>query len=106
MPALYAARIDSQAEVLTDPEVRTESAEALRGMIDRIVLMPDLGAPDGLSCELHGTLAAVLAAARPSGGAPASGKRPLGRRDRDGQLSVVAGACSHLYRTTISSSIR
>jgi site-specific DNA recombinase len=68
-------------------------------LIERVVLMPDTGSPDGLGAELHGALATILTlAANPADNA----KRRAGRIDARkedvpgtvvpvGQLSVVAG---------------
>ena len=87
---LYTKKVGSLVESLNDPMIRTEAAEVLRGMIEKVVLTPDRSAPDGLTCELHGSLAAVLASIEPSG----RGKRS--RFDHEGQLSVVAGTRCHL----------
>src|SRR4029453_7164809 len=48
------------AEALEHPETRTEVSEALRGLIDGIVLTPNQGE---LQIELKGNLAAMLGAA-------------------------------------------
>lgn len=44
---------------LNDPLIRAEAAEALRSLINTIVLTPDAGVPDGLSAELQGELATI-----------------------------------------------
>ena len=48
---------------LNDPEIRAEAAEALRSLIEKVVLTPDAPSPDGLSALLHGELATILALA-------------------------------------------
>jgi len=48
----------------------------------------------GLTAVLHGELAAIIAVCAAAGGHPARELETLS------QLSVVAGARSHLYRTT------
>jgi hypothetical protein len=89
------------AASLNPPAIRTEAAEALRSLIEMVVLTPDAASPDGLRAEPHGALATILTLA--STGAPDAGaNRRTGRRgvlgcDRTGtgvlgsQLSVVAG---------------
>ena len=106
--ALYAAKVASLEAALDAAEMRTEAAEALRQLIARVVLTPDPAAPDGLAADLHGDLAMILTLAtaasghlrrRVSGG---KNENPLGTYVPGGQLSVVAGACSHLSRTRFS----
>jgi len=64
-----------------------EATEALRGLIDAIVLIPDQGA---LRIELKGNLAAMLSAATNAKRSPETGDLSL-------QVQMVAGACSHRY---------
>jgi|HubBroStandDraft_1064217.scaffolds.fasta_scaffold202720_2 hypothetical protein len=45
---------------LNAPEVRAEASDALRALIERVVLTPDADAPDGLRAELYGDLAEIL----------------------------------------------
>ena len=79
LPELYRNKIGRLAEALNTPESVTESAEIMRGLIDRIVLTPVDGE---LRAELHGDLAVLARFAQEeecrSGGNPA-------------RLSVVAG---------------
>jgi site-specific DNA recombinase len=79
LPELYRNKIGRLAEALNTPESVTESAEIMRGLIDRIVLTPVDGE---LRAELHGDLAVLARFAqegeRRSHGNPA-------------RLSVVAG---------------
>jgi site-specific DNA recombinase len=67
------------------PETRTEASEALRGLIDAIVLTPSQGE---LQIELKGNLAATLGAAQNAKRSPATGDLSL-------QVVMVAGACNH-----------
>jgi site-specific DNA recombinase len=78
------------------------TAEALRSLIERVVLTPDATASDGLAAELRGDPAEILAlAAAPEAGT----RRRVGAKNSPerllvgSQLSVVAGARNHLYRT-------
>jgi DNA invertase Pin-like site-specific DNA recombinase len=106
--ALYAARVAELEVALNAPELRTEAAEILRGLIDRVVLTPDPEAPDGLRAELHGDLAMILSlaeAAAEDAGSDAGGagkalkarnkKRP-GTDVPGRKLSVVAGTRNQL----------
>jgi site-specific DNA recombinase len=96
---IYAAAVADLEASLNDPDIRTATAEVLRGLVEKIVLTPDADAPDGLAAALHGDLAQILTLAMP---APASASRSkgsgLGGAGRAGtsvpgrQLSVVAGA--------------
>ena len=62
------------AQALERSETRTEATEALRGLIDAIVLTPDEGA---LRIELRGNLAAMLSAASNAKRSPESGDLSL-----------------------------
>ena len=56
---LYRRKVERLAEALRDPRERDEAAEAVRGLIERIVLTP--GAKRGeMAVTLHGDLGAVL----------------------------------------------
>jgi hypothetical protein len=88
------------ARGLEHEESRTAAAEALRGLIDAIVLTPQEGE---LKIELQGNLAAMLKAAQAQcNGAPLV---PLGRwgderspgDDDLVQIMLVAGACNQRY---------
>jgi hypothetical protein len=84
-------------DALNEEQHRTEVAELLRGLIDRIVLTPK--EEDGrrsLSIDLEGALAGVLAPA-------INGKRPLAGSGLSGALTtLVAGARNHLCRTIMA----
>src|SRR5579875_3695602 len=96
---LYRQRVAELEAALNDPEVRTEAAEILQALIERVVLTPDDTAPDRLRAELNGDLAIILHAAAgaepapPAQGAVAgggNGKLP-GTGVLGSQLSLVAG---------------
>ena len=59
---LYRQKVTTLAQALEHQETRTEATEALRGLIDAIVLTPDQGE---LLIDLKGNLAAMLGAASP-----------------------------------------
>jgi hypothetical protein len=103
----YRSKVADSEASLNKDEIKAEAAEVLRLLIERVVLTPDAGAPDGLSAELHGELATILRLAsdekrgprrRAAGDGPPNDKRP-GTGVLGCQLSVVAGTCNHLYRT-------
>ncbi len=81
-------------EALNDPAIKTEAAEILRSLIERIELCPRRDG-SGLEARLYGDLARILAFCE-----GATGKEKLpGSGEPGSQLSVVAGARNHLYRT-------
>ena len=82
MAELYRQKVTTLAEALERSETRTEATEALRGLIDAIVLAPDEG---GLRIELRGNLAAMLGAATNAKRSPETGDLSL-------QVVMVAGA--------------
>ena len=88
MAELYRQKVTTLAQALERQETRTEAMEALRGLIDAIVLSP---AEDGLRIELKGNLAAMLGATVQSKRSPETGDLLL-------QVSLVAGARNKLYR--------
>jgi hypothetical protein len=65
-----------------DPETRMEATEALRGLIDAIIMTPD---EDALKVELKDNLAAML-------GATVQSKRSPDTGDLLVQITLVAGA--------------
>lgn len=88
MAELYRQKVTTLAQALAHPETRTEATEALRGLIDAIVMTPAEG---GLRIELKGNLAAMLGAIVQSKRAPETEALSL-------QVSMVAGARLPLYR--------
>ena len=77
-----ALKVAALAQALEHPETRTEASEALRGLIDAIVLTPNQGE---LQIELKGNLAAMLGAAQNAKRSPETGDLSL-------QVVMVAGA--------------
>ena len=67
------------------PDVRSEAAEALRALIDKVVLTPS---EDGYDIDLHGDLAGILTLAS---GAKAK-TAVAGMAKAVSQVSLVAGA--------------
>ena len=88
MGGLYRQKVTALAQALEHPETRTEASEALRGLIDAIVLTPNQGE---LQIELKGSLAAMLGAAQNAKRSPETGDLSL-------QVVMVAGARNKLYR--------
>jgi hypothetical protein len=79
---VYRQKVTALAQALEHPETRTEASEALRGLIEAIVLTPDQGE---LQIELKGNLAAMLGAAQNAKRSPETGDLSL-------QVVMVAGA--------------
>ena len=96
-PTCTRQKITALAQALEHPETRTEASEALRGLIDAIVLTPKQGelpsragedsrfGEPRLQIELKGNLAAMLGAAQNAKRSPETGDLSL-------QVVMVAGA--------------
>jgi hypothetical protein len=69
-------------------ESRTGAADAIRALVEAILLEPD---GDELKIILKGDLAGMLSAARDSKRSPDTGGLLV-------QIKLVAGACNKLYR--------
>ena len=82
MADLYRQKVTTLAQALEQPETRTEATEALRGLIDAIILTPTDGE---LKIELKGNLAAMLGAAQNAKRSPETGDLSL-------QVEMVTGA--------------
>ena len=82
MADLYRQKVTTLAQALERPETRVEATEALRGLIDAIILTPSDGE---LKIELKGNLAAMLGAATNAKRSPETGDLSL-------QVEMVAGA--------------
>jgi site-specific DNA recombinase len=89
MAAIYRAKVTELARALQEPKSRSEATEALRGLVDAIVLMPD-HACKTLQIELRGNLAAMLRATVQTKRSPESD-------DLSAQVSLVAGARNRRY---------
>ena len=90
--AIYRAKVADLEASLTDAAIRTEAAEALRSLIEKVALTPEAGAPAGLAAELHGQLATILMLASKPAGTSRRAGGASGTSVPVGQLSVVAGA--------------
>jgi hypothetical protein len=105
----YRQKVTDLAQALQHPDTRTEAAEAIRGLIDAIVLTPAAGAlgaqivrrgrraqvetgevASGLQIEVKGDLAAMLSAAQNATRSPDTGDLAL-------RIAMVAGACNRRY---------
>ena len=83
---LYKDKIDRLVECLNDDSIREEASSVLRDLIDEIRLSPD---GRTLRIEIFGELASLIALAQEN---PRSAQAGV-------QVTLVAGARSHLYRT-------
>jgi hypothetical protein len=97
MPALhpniaeiYRKKVANLADALNASEIRQEASEALRALVDEVRLTPDDGT---LKIELFGELSALIAL-----GQARNSKHPRGGATGV-QITLVAGARYHLYRT-------
>ena len=84
MARIYRTKVTELARALEQPESRVEATEALRGLVDAIVLNPVANGHE-LGIELRGNLAAML-------GATVQTKRSPESDDLSLQVSLVAGA--------------
>lgn len=131
MAARYHEQVQNLVAALNDEEIRSEAADVIRGLVDKIVLMPKENGTE-LAIDLHGDLAGILSIATgrglPSGTcsplANASSLAPKRRSEppltegeiqqvtmvagvrntldlRDQQETVVAGARNHRYRHSL-----
>jgi hypothetical protein len=82
MAELYRLKVSTLAQALEQQETRAEAMEALRGLIEAIILTPTQGE---LRIELKGNLAAMLSAATNAKRSPETGDLSL-------QVVMVAGA--------------
>ena len=89
MARIYRTKVTELATALHQPESRVEATEALRGLVDAIVLTPAANGRE-LGIELKGNLAAML-------GATVQRKRPSKSDDLSLQVTVVAGARNQHY---------
>jgi site-specific DNA recombinase len=87
MANVYRQQVAQLAEALEHEESGAEAAEALRGLVESVILTPD---GDQLRIELKGNLAAMLGAAQKT-------KRPPETGDLSLQIPLVAGARNHHY---------
>ncbi len=88
LAAIYRNKVQSLHDALREPVSGTSALEAIRGLIDRVVLHPVDTAENGMEIELIGEIAAMVALA--SHGTSAS-DLSTGRALFDGSVKVVAG---------------
>jgi hypothetical protein len=94
MAELYRQKVTTLAQARQEPETRVEATEALRGLIDAIILTPSAGE---LRIDLKGNLAAMLSAATNAKRSPETGDLSL-------QVEMVAGARNRHCRRHCASS--
>ena len=82
MADLYRTKVEQLAAALQGEDTRMEASEALRGLIESIVLIPEKGQ---LRIELRGNLAAMLAVAQQTKKSPETGDLVV-------PVKMVAGA--------------
>jgi hypothetical protein len=98
LPELYRRKVERLEEALREPAAGAAAREALRGLIDAILVYP--GERRGeISVQLRGDLAAFMHI--PDGGADSGTAVNRVRNARSAGVmgSLVAGARNHLYRT-------
>jgi site-specific DNA recombinase len=88
MARIYRTKVRELAKALQEPESRSEATEALRGLVDAILLTPNASG-DALQIELKGNLAAML-------GATVQSKRSPESDDLSLQVSLVAGLATNI----------
>ena len=62
LPEIYQAKVERLAESLTDSEIRDETTELLRGLIDEVSVAPS---EDGTEVRLKGDIARMVFFANP-----------------------------------------
>jgi DNA invertase Pin-like site-specific DNA recombinase len=87
---LYRDKVDRLARALNEETTRTEAAEAIRALIEKICLVPNDGT---LRIELFGELAALINLANGN----------TRSKENGAQVTSVAGARIHLYQTFVTS---
>ncbi|WP_071795131.1 recombinase family protein, partial [Natronohydrobacter thiooxidans] len=85
---VYARKVADLSAALDQDGTRAQAADVLRGLVDRIAMIPDPDAPNGHVIELYGELGAIIALCGGEGGTNANAHREGGRV---GQVTMVAG---------------
>jgi site-specific DNA recombinase len=89
LAAVYARKVTDLASSLNYEGTRHEAVGLLRGLVEKVTLLPDAEAPNGHAIELYGELAAILALCADKDGTNAKARRAAaGFR----QVTMVAGA--------------
>ncbi len=86
---IYGRKVANLANALNAEDTRSEAADILRGLIDKLILTPDTDASNGHKIELFGELGAILSLCDNGMGANAK-TRTDGASIR--QVTMVAGA--------------
>ena len=95
----YARTIADLVTALNADDTREEAADILRGLIEKIVLLPDAAAPNGHAIELYGELGAILTLCGTGDGTNAKARRSsAGFR----QVTMVAGTGLYFARTIVN----
>lgn len=95
MGARYREAVQELSAALNHKGGRQDAIEALRSLIDRIVLNPDDSAPASYTIDIEGDLAGILNLCRKSKKAePVSGNGLM-------QIKLVAGARNYRYRHSL-----
>ncbi len=87
MADVYRAKVGSLCLALESEESRSGAREAIRALIEAILLEPE---GEQLKITLKGDLAGMLSAARDSKRSPDTGDLMV-------QINLVAGACNQRY---------
>ena len=96
LAGVYREKVAALEQALFDPSIKAEAAAVVRSQIERIMLTPGEGG--ALEVRLQGDLARILQMCEAG---ERKDKRP--RTNVPGrELSVVAGACNHLCRTSMA----
>jgi site-specific DNA recombinase len=88
LAAVYARKVADLATSLNSEGSRHEAVTLLRGLIERVILRPDVDAANGHMIELYGELGAILSLCAGEGANAKAHADGVGIR----QLTVVAGA--------------
>ena len=91
LAGIYHRKISELESALNADGIKTEAAEILRSLIDRVVLTPEGNAVDGLAAALTGDLAAILALCESGKNKKQHTRKLPGANATGSQLSVVAG---------------
>ena len=93
MARTYRTRVGQLIRGLSDADGQEEAKEALRSLVDKIVLVPERDKDGGtrLAIDLHGALAVLLylATGRPLGKTPVSGHAEAPAGAGDGGYDIV-----------------
>jgi hypothetical protein len=89
MADIYRQKVLSLREALQQEDARPKAVEAVRGLLDAIILQPEGEPANRLGITVQGNLAAMLTLAH-------NAKRPSNLDDLARSVKMVAGACNQL----------